>query len=105
MVGLYQEQMSCGADIVNLSTLFFSDELQYDEEAKEVLAGEHVPAVVQAFKEALAEMSEWSAEQIKAAIKVVQKATGQKGKNLFMPIRVATTGQTHILIYQKRSSY
>ncbi|MDR4318814.1 glutamyl-tRNA synthetase [Niallia circulans] len=95
LVGLYQEQMSCGADIVNLSTLFFSDELQYDEEAKEVLAGEHVPAVVQAFKEALAEMSEWSAEQIKAAIKVVQKATGQKGKNLFMPIRVATTGQTH----------
>lgn len=95
LVGLYQEQMSCGADIVNLSTLFFSAELQYDEEAKEVLAGEHVPAVVQAFKEALAEMSEWSAEQIKAAIKVVQKATGQKGKNLFMPIRVATTGQTH----------
>lgn len=95
LVGLYQEQMSCGADIVNLSTLFFSDEVQYDEEAKEVLAGEHVPTVVQAFKEALAEMPEWSAEQIKAAIKVVQKATGQKGKNLFMPIRVATTGQTH----------
>ena len=95
LVGLYQEQMSCGADIVPLSTLFFSDEIQYDEEAKEVLAGEQVPAVVQAFKEALAEMPEWSADQIKAAIKVVQKATGQKGKNLFMPIRVATTGQTH----------
>lgn len=95
LVGLYQEQMSCGADIVNLSKLFFSDEVQYDEEAKEVLAGEHVPAVVKAFKEALAAMPEWSAEQIKAAIKVVQKATGQKGKNLFMPIRVAATGQTH----------
>lgn len=95
LVGLYQEQMSCGADIVTLSTLFFSDEIQYDEEAKEVLAGEQVPAVVEAFKEALAEMPEWSADQIKASIKAVQKATGQKGKNLFMPIRVATTGQTH----------
>ena len=40
-------------------------------------------------------MPEWSADQIKASIKAVQKATGQKGKNLFMPIRVATTGQTH----------
>lgn len=95
LVGLYQEQMSCGADIVTLSTLFFSDEIQYDEEAKEVLAGEQVPAVVNAFKEALDELPEWSADQIKASIKVVQKATGQKGKNLFMPIRVATTGQTH----------
>ena len=25
----------------------------------------------------------------------MQKATGHKGKKLFMPIRVATTGQTH----------
>ena len=28
-------------------------------------------------------------------MKAVQKSTGHKGKNLFMPIRVATTGQTH----------
>ncbi|HWJ79856.1 MAG TPA: glutamate--tRNA ligase [Niallia sp.] len=95
LVDLYQEQMSCGADIVELSKLFFADEIQYEEEGKEVLAGESVPTVIEAFKNTLAEMPEWSAEQIKAAIKAVQKATGQKGKNLFMPIRVATTGQTH----------
>ncbi|KAB7666117.1 glutamate--tRNA ligase [Bacillus sp. B1-b2] len=95
LVDLYQEQMSCGADIVELSPLFFADDIQYEEEAKEVLAGEQVPTVVQAFKDALSEMPEWSADQIKSAIKAVQKATGQKGKNLFMPIRVATTGQTH----------
>ena len=28
-------------------------------------------------------------------IKAVQKQTGQKGKNLFMPIRVAVTGEQH----------
>jgi nondiscriminating glutamyl-tRNA synthetase len=28
-------------------------------------------------------------------MKAVQKSTGQKGKNLFMPIRAAVTGQTH----------
>lgn len=32
---------------------------------------------------------------VMAAIKAVQKETGVKGKNLFMPIRVATSGQTH----------
>ena len=31
----------------------------------------------------------------KQQIKAVQKETGHKGKKLFMPIRVATTGQTH----------
>jgi nondiscriminating glutamyl-tRNA synthetase len=28
-------------------------------------------------------------------MKAVQKSTGQKGKNLFMPIRAAVSGQTH----------
>jgi len=36
-----------------------------------------------------------TAEGVKASIKAVQKSTGHKGKKLFMPIRVATTGQTH----------
>lgn len=95
LIGLYQEQMSCGADIVGLSTLFFSEDIEYDEEAKEVLSGEQVKEVLSSFKEELDALSEWTADNIKAAIKKVQKATGQKGKNLFMPIRVAATGQTH----------
>jgi len=95
LIDLYQDQMSYGAEIVELSTLFFSDEISYEEEAKEVLAGEQVPAVIQSFREELLTMDAWNADNIKAAIKKVQKATGQKGKNLFMPIRVAATGQTH----------
>ncbi|MGP7819250.1 glutamate--tRNA ligase [Niallia sp. 01092] len=95
LIHLYQDQMSFGAEIVELSSLFFSDEISYDEEAKEVLAGEQVPVVLNSFREELNNMSEWSPENIKAAVKSVQKATGQKGKNLFMPIRVAATGQTH----------
>ncbi|MFX3926888.1 glutamate--tRNA ligase, partial [Streptococcus suis] len=37
----------------------------------------------------------FDAASIKGAIKSVQKETGIKGKNLFMPIRVMTTGQMH----------
>lgn len=95
LVDLYQDQMSYGAEIVELSKLFFSDEISYEGEAKEVLAGEQVATVIQSFREELLNMDEWNADNIKAAIKKVQKATGQKGKNLFMPIRVAATGQTH----------
>lgn len=60
-----------------------------------MLAGEQVPEVMAAFKVQLEQLEAFTPEAIKAAIKAVQKETGHKGKNLFMPIRVVTTGQTH----------
>ncbi|RFU70265.1 glutamate--tRNA ligase [Bacillus sp. V59.32b] len=95
LVALYQEQMSYGAEIVELSSLFFKDEIEYEEEAKEVLAEEQVPEVMAAFLEEVNKLENFTADEIKAAIKAVQKSTGQKGKKLFMPIRAAATGQTH----------
>ena len=95
LIGLYHEQMSFGAEIVELSSLFFKEELEYTEEANEVLAGEMVPAVMAEFKNQLEALETFDAASIKSAIKAVQKETGAKGKNLFMPIRVVTTGQTH----------
>jgi nondiscriminating glutamyl-tRNA synthetase len=95
LIALYQEQMSYGAEIVELSELFFKEDIEYNDEAKAVLAEEQVPEVLKAFLEEVKNLETFDAEAIKAAIKAVQKATGQKGKKLFMPIRVATTGQTH----------
>lgn len=95
LIALYQEQMSYGAEIVELTELFFKEEISYNREAKEVLEGEQVPDVLKAFLQEVKQLEDFSADQLKASIKAVQKATGQKGKNLFMPIRVAITGQTH----------
>lgn len=95
LIALYQEQMSYGAEIVELSGLFFKDDVEMDEEAKEVIADEDVPAVLAAFLQEVEQLEEFTADEIKQSLKAVQKATGQKGKKLFMPVRVATTGQTH----------
>ena len=95
LIALYKEQMTHGAEIVALTDLFFKDEIEYDEEANAVLSGETVPAVLAEFKQQLEAIEDFTPEAIKAATKATQNATGQKGKNLFMPIRVATTGQTH----------
>ncbi|MBC1285521.1 glutamate--tRNA ligase [Listeria booriae] len=95
LVSLYHEQMSFGAEIVELSAMFFTDDVEFDEEEKEVLAGEQVPEVLAAFKEEMATIEPFAADEVKAAIKRVQKATGAKGKGLFMPIRVAVTGEMH----------
>ncbi|MBN6187440.1 glutamate--tRNA ligase [Aneurinibacillus sp. BA2021] len=95
LVALYQEQLEYAAQIVELSGMFFEDEVHYDAEAKAVLAEEHVPDVMKAFHEELLSLEEYTADTIKGALKAVQKATGHKGKKLFMPVRVAVTGFTH----------
>ncbi len=95
VIALYHEQLSYGAEIVELTDLFFKDELSFGDDAKAVIAEEQVPEVLRTFAEEINKLDVLTPEDVKASIKAVQKATGQKGKKLFMPIRVATTGQTH----------
>ncbi|HBZ11267.1 MAG TPA: glutamate--tRNA ligase [Bacillus bacterium] len=93
LIALYQEQMSYGAEIVELSKQFFQDDIQFGEEEKAVLEEEQVQAVLQAFYNQISNLEPFQAAEIKKAMKTVQKETGHKGKKLFMPIRVAVTGE------------
>jgi len=95
LIALYQEQMSYGAEIVELSELFFKDKIEYNEDAKAILSEEQVPEVLKSFLNKIRELDVFEAAEIKKTIKAVQKETGHKGKKLFMPIRVAVTGQMH----------
>ncbi|MRG87992.1 glutamate--tRNA ligase [Salinibacillus xinjiangensis] len=95
LISLYKEQLSYGAEIVELTELFFKEEIEYDEDSMKVLNEEQVPEVMETFLTKLDELENFEPGEIKKSIKAVQKDTGAKGKKLFMPIRVATTGQTH----------
>ena len=95
LIGLFQDRLHCGAEIVTHAEMFFSETIAFEEEAKVVLAEEHVPQVLAAFKAQLVATETYDVETIKATIKAVQTETGFKGKQLFMPIRAALTGQTH----------
>lgn len=95
VIGLYHEQLRYGKEIVELSEMFFTKEVELNEEAKAVLAEEQVPEVLQVFTDKLIHLEEFNKDSIKDQIKATQKETGHRGKKLFMPIRVATTGQTH----------
>lgn len=95
LIALYKDQLNYGAEIVKLTELFFKDDISYNEEEMAILNEEQVPEVVRAFLENLKSLNAWEPEEIKAQIKATQKATGQKGKKLFMPIRIASTGQMH----------
>ncbi|OEF96395.1 glutamate--tRNA ligase [Vulcanibacillus modesticaldus] len=95
LVNLYKEQMNYAQEIVELSKMFFEEELEYGEEENKILSEEHIPVVLSEFYKQLQELTEYNSQTISAALKAVQKVTGFKGKKLFMPVRVATTGATH----------
>lgn len=95
LISLYQEQLQYGAEILELTELFFNTRISYNEDAMAILNEEQVPEVLDAFRKELEELETWESNEIKARIKATQKSTGHKGKKLFMPIRVATTGQMH----------
>ncbi|WP_010095805.1 glutamate--tRNA ligase [Ornithinibacillus scapharcae] len=95
VIELYREQLRYGKEIVELTDMFFNKSVDYDEEAKAVLEEEQVPEVLQVFTDKLIQLDVFDKDTIKDQIKATQKETGHRGKKLFMPIRVATTGQTH----------
>lgn len=97
LVSLYHEQISYGAEIVEASSLFFTEKIDLDEDAKKVVETETAPIVINAMREKLSDLdeSEFEAANIKPLTKEIQKETGVKGKNLFMPIRIAVSGQMH----------
>lgn len=96
LIALYQEQLTCGAEIVALSGVFFQKDAQAEnEEAAAVLKEESASVVLRAFLAKVETAEEFAPESIGALLKQVQKETGIKGKLLFMPVRVALTGQMH----------
>ncbi|XJS10613.1 glutamate--tRNA ligase [Aerococcaceae bacterium WGS1372] len=97
LVSLYHDEMSYGAEIIELSELFFNEDLQIDEASKEEISAETAPIVIDAMEQKLQGLSEadFTADNIKPLIKEIQKETGIKGRKLFMPIRIAVSGQMH----------
>ncbi|WP_458121195.1 glutamate--tRNA ligase [Paenibacillus sp. Z6-24] len=95
LVALYQEQMVSASDIVELSEMFFRTHVELGQEEQQILAEEHVKTVLEALLNKIRSSSEFSPSHAAVMIKEVQKETGYKGKQLFMPIRVALTGEMH----------
>ncbi len=95
LIALFQDRLTYGAEIVDLYDEFFTEELTLDEEASAFLAQDGVTDTLAVFKTQLESLEDFTAENIQATIKSTGKVAGAKGKMLFMPCRIATTGQMH----------
>lgn len=95
IVETYKEKCNCLADIVPLVNDLFKDELIFDEEMKEILKEETVPKLIEVLISEIEGVDVVTPENMKATFKKIQKEHGIKGKNLYMPVRIITTGEMH----------
>lgn len=89
--------MAVLADCVREAGVYFKpiDQL-LEPEAREYLKSNVLSfKIITAFAEELKNRNSISSEDIRAISKALQKAIGAKGKDLYMPIRVAVTGKLH----------
>ncbi|OJV61913.1 MAG: glutamate--tRNA ligase [Clostridiales bacterium 38-18] len=96
MIEVLRERFNKLEDIKEYYAFFTRKDVELeDDEASEIIKLEHVPEMMQIFADKVTAAEVLNADAVKAILKEIQKETGHKGKNLFMPVRVAITGQVH----------
>lgn len=97
LVEVHKDHIAYGEEIVEQVKLFFEDEIHLDKEAEEFMQDESIPHTLEVFKAKLSEVpaNQFTQENIFACIKATQKEAKARGKMLYMPIRIATTGIMH----------
>lgn len=95
LIETVKESLSNLSEVPEKVRFLFGDLNITEEDAKEELAGEQVPDLIKAFEDELSSIEEVDQEFANGVMKKIQKSTGVKGKQLFMPIRAAISGNVH----------
>jgi glutamyl-tRNA synthetase/nondiscriminating glutamyl-tRNA synthetase len=94
LTDLFHDRVSYGAEIVKLYEEFFNKPFELGAEELTLLKETNSKQLIEVFLDEIKHV-EFTPETIKELIKKVGKDLGIKGRNLFMPIRIATTAQMH----------
>lgn len=95
IVALFQEQMACAHDFLELASSFFQPTVDMGEEAAELFHDPVAKQVVEAYLKLCDTDEAWTADASRQRFKQIQSEHGIKGRALFMPVRAAVTGHVH----------
>lgn len=95
LILLYKDGLQYVAQIVDKTKIFFTEEVEYTDETMKILNSSNSKTVLEALKKAIEQSDEITEEYVKELFKKLQKETNIKGKEFFMPIRIAITGEDH----------
>ncbi len=80
-------------ELMDITSVFFNNELNYTEDALEWIKKDESLQIFEKMQESMKNYSELTLDNFRALMKDVQNETGIKGKDLWMPVRAAITGQ------------
>ena len=95
LINTYKQQMSYMAQINSMADVFFNEPAKVSGEALEEIQNETAPVVLKAFAEKIKDVPVFDKIEILKTIKEIQKETKIKGRQLWMPIRIAVTHESH----------
>ncbi|MCK4647907.1 glutamate--tRNA ligase [bacterium] len=81
------------AQIPEETETFFTKEIKISKEIRKILKKESSKRVLSTLKNKLKKIKEITNKNFKPVMKRIEKETGYKGKDLYLPIRVALTGK------------
>ncbi len=95
LLSILKDRLSYGKEIVKYYHEFFHDNLTFKDEVLNEIRQYDYELVLNDFKTKINDLDFNDYLLIDQAIKAVGADTAAKGKALFMPIRIATTGEAH----------
>lgn len=90
----FKESISRLSQIVEQSRFLFED-VEVEKDAIEMRNVAHIEILKEKIREELENIDEMTQETSKTFMKKIQKASGFKGKDLYMPVRALLTGRVH----------
>ena len=96
MVDILRAEHGLLSDLPKAAAVFFNDTPMLAGEAKTILSDASAQAVVKALESGIAALPEnFTKENFEVLQKEIAASCNVKGKALFMPIRIAVTGELH----------
>ena len=98
--------LSTISEVPKYASQFFNSDYAPDgKEEIEIIENEDSKQIFKSFIEKSEDFDQLGEEEFRSIMKAVQEETGLKGKNLWMPMRIAITGRSHGPELQKLVEY
>lgn len=95
MIELLRERINTLTDLPKECEIFFNEPDLEQSELKEAISTPSAQTLIKALSDKFLQTETLDANILTAIVKEVQKETGVKGKDLYIPLRVAVSGQLH----------
>ncbi|MDH5681018.1 MAG: glutamate--tRNA ligase [Spirochaetota bacterium] len=95
VLDIVRGNVKCVSELVDYVDFFFRDISYESDKARAMLDTDDSRTVLKSFLDKLNSKPQITADDFKSYLKEIQSETGIKGKNLFMPVRIALTGRLH----------